>query len=179
MGNLLIKFAADTELGGVGCSLEGIIRIQNDLEKLSGELDISKMKFSENKCKVLRLRGRNHMYEYRIKNICPGSNVAEKILSIIMDHKLLSRLSAVIAEGHIYSAVYSSFLDKTGEVMFSSSYSTGFGFCWSTWSHFLAWAFGYVGKLWRIQITATKRMKCLENSVKEGKLEKNAFGVEK
>lgn len=91
MGNLLIKFAGDTELGGVGCSLEGIVRIQNDLEKLNGELDISKMKFSENKCKVLHLRERNHMYKYRIKNVCLGSNVAEKIFSIIMVHKLKSR----------------------------------------------------------------------------------------
>lgn len=52
---MLIKFAGDTELGGVGCTLKGITRIQNYLEKLNGELDISKMKFSENKCKVLHL----------------------------------------------------------------------------------------------------------------------------
>lgn len=86
MGNILIKFAGDTELGGVGCTLEGIIRIQNELEKLNGELDISKMKFSENKCKVLHLRGRNQMYKYRIKNNCLGSNVAEKILRITVHH---------------------------------------------------------------------------------------------
>lgn len=55
MGNMLIKFAGDTELGGLGCTLKGITRIQNDLEKLNGELDISKMKFSENKLKVLHL----------------------------------------------------------------------------------------------------------------------------
>lgn len=88
MGNTLIKFAGDTERGGLGCTLEGIISIQNDLQKLNGELDISKMKFSENKCKVLHLRGRNQMYKHRMKNICLGSNVAEKILRIIMHHKL-------------------------------------------------------------------------------------------
>lgn len=88
MGNMLIKFAGDTELGGVGCTLEGITRIQNDLEKVNGKPDISKMKFSENKCEVLHLRGRNQMYKYRIKNIRLGSNVAEEILRIIVNHKL-------------------------------------------------------------------------------------------
>lgn len=42
MGDMLIKFAGDAELGGVGCISEGIIRTQNDLEKLNGEPDISK-----------------------------------------------------------------------------------------------------------------------------------------
>lgn len=42
MGDMLIKFAGDTELGGFGSTSEGIIRIQNDLEKLNGEPDISK-----------------------------------------------------------------------------------------------------------------------------------------
>lgn len=42
MGDTLIKFAGDAELGGVGCISEGIIRTQNDLEKLNGEPDISK-----------------------------------------------------------------------------------------------------------------------------------------
>lgn len=88
MENMLIKFAGDTELGVVRCTLEGIIRIQNDLEKLNGKLDIGKMKFSENKCKEVQLRGRNQMYKYRIENICLGSNMAEKILRIIADHKL-------------------------------------------------------------------------------------------
>lgn len=34
MENMLIKFADDTELGGVGCASKGIIRIQNDLQKM-------------------------------------------------------------------------------------------------------------------------------------------------
>lgn len=41
-GDMLIKFAGEAELGGVGCISEGIIRTQNDLEKLNGEPDISK-----------------------------------------------------------------------------------------------------------------------------------------
>lgn len=31
---MLIKIADDTELGGDGCASEGIIRIQNDLQKM-------------------------------------------------------------------------------------------------------------------------------------------------
>lgn len=72
MGNMLIKFAGDTEVGGVGCTLEGIIRIQNDLEKLNGELDISKMKFSEHKCKVLHLRGEKSNVQIQNKEYLSG-----------------------------------------------------------------------------------------------------------
>jgi len=61
MENMLIKFAGDTALGVVGCTLESTIRIQNDLEKLNDKLDISKMKFSKHK-----FRGRNQMYKYKI-----------------------------------------------------------------------------------------------------------------
>lgn len=59
MGNVLIKLAGDTEPERVGCALEGMVRIPNDLERLSGEPDTGKMKFSDNKCRVLHLRGRN------------------------------------------------------------------------------------------------------------------------
>lgn len=59
MGNMLIKFAGDTELGGDGCALPGVSRIPSDLEKLDGETDSSKAKVSENKGEVLHLAGRN------------------------------------------------------------------------------------------------------------------------
>jgi len=33
--------------------------------------------------------------------------------------------------------------------------------------------------VWKIPSRATKRARCLENRAKEGKLEKNEFGIEK
>lgn len=69
------------------------------------------------------------MYKYRIKNILLVAAWHKRSRELLWI--TLSQQSAVIAEGHIYSAVVSRFLDKTGEVMSSFSYSTGFGFSWS------------------------------------------------
>lgn len=123
-------------------------------------------------CKELHLRERNQKYKCRVKSICLGSSVAEKILNY-HGSQIVSQWSAVVAEEHVCSAMYSSFFNKTwgGDVFLS--YSTGFGFCSSTSSHFMALAVGVVGKLHWIQSRATKRTKCLENSAKEGRLEKN------
>ncbi|CAM5146515.1 unnamed protein product [Natator depressus] len=49
----LIKFADNTNLGGVASALEDRIKIQNDLDKLEKWYEVSRIKFNKDKCKVL------------------------------------------------------------------------------------------------------------------------------
>ena len=75
---MLIKFADDTKLGGVGNTAEERIRFQNELNRLENWAQANKMNFNRDKCKVLHLGRKNQMHKY----------TCEKDLGVLVDHKL-------------------------------------------------------------------------------------------
>lgn len=80
---MLIKFAGDTELGGFGCPLEGITRIQNDLEKLNSEPEGNSVKTMRRAALEREIKCTNTEW-----GVSVWAAVWQKRSWIIMDHKL-------------------------------------------------------------------------------------------
>ncbi|CAM4719459.1 unnamed protein product [Caretta caretta] len=95
----LSKFADDTKLGGEVDMLEGRDRIQSDLDKLEDWAKRNRMRFSEDKCRVLHLGQKNPMHCYGLGTDWLGSSSAEKDVGITVDKKLaVSQQCALVAK---------------------------------------------------------------------------------
>ena len=80
--NPLLKFADDTKLWGAVDSVEGIMRLQNDLDIISNWSKENLMPFNVSKCKVMHIGSRNTRASYSIMNQKNSETKDEKDLGV-------------------------------------------------------------------------------------------------
>ncbi|CAM5112215.1 unnamed protein product [Natator depressus] len=179
----VIKFADNTEMGGVASALEDRIKIQNDLDKLEKWSEVNRMKFSKDKCKILHLGRNNQLHTYKMGNDYLGRSTVERDLGVIVDHNLnmSQQCNAVAKKANIILGCTSrSSISKTREVillLYSALIRPQLEYC----VPFRAPYFRKdVEKLEKVQRRATKMIKGLENMAYEGRLKKlGLFSLEK
>uniref|UniRef100_A0A452HPE5 Reverse transcriptase domain-containing protein n=1 Tax=Gopherus agassizii TaxID=38772 RepID=A0A452HPE5_9SAUR len=87
-GNVLIKFADDTKLGGIANTEKDRDIIQEDLDDLVNWSNSNRMKFNSEKCKVMHLGINNKNFRYRLGTHQLEATEEEKDLGVLVDHRM-------------------------------------------------------------------------------------------
>ncbi|CAM4564916.1 unnamed protein product [Lepidochelys kempii] len=85
-GNVLIKFTADTKLGGIANTEKDRNIIQEDLDDLVNWNNNNRMKFNSEKCKVMHLGINNKNFYYKLGMHHLEVTEEEKDLGVLVDH---------------------------------------------------------------------------------------------
>uniref|UniRef100_A0A452IU09 Reverse transcriptase domain-containing protein n=1 Tax=Gopherus agassizii TaxID=38772 RepID=A0A452IU09_9SAUR len=85
-GNVLIKFADDTKLGGTANIEKDRDILQEDLDDLVNWSNSNKMKFKSEKCKVMHLGINNKNFSYKLETHQLEVTEEEKDLGVLVDH---------------------------------------------------------------------------------------------
>uniref|UniRef100_A0A452HYE6 Reverse transcriptase domain-containing protein n=1 Tax=Gopherus agassizii TaxID=38772 RepID=A0A452HYE6_9SAUR len=87
-GNVLIKFADDTKLGGIANTEKDRDIIQEDLDDLVNWSNSNRMKFNSEKCKVMHLGINNKNFRYTLGTHQLEATEEEKDLGVLVDHRM-------------------------------------------------------------------------------------------
>ncbi|CAM4596884.1 unnamed protein product, partial [Lepidochelys olivacea] len=87
-GSVLIKFADDTELGGIANLEKDPDIIQEDLDDLVNWSNSNRMKFNSEKCKVMHLGINNKNFSYKLGTHQLEVTEEEKDLGVLVDHRM-------------------------------------------------------------------------------------------
>uniref|UniRef100_A0A8C3FKP1 Reverse transcriptase domain-containing protein n=1 Tax=Chrysemys picta bellii TaxID=8478 RepID=A0A8C3FKP1_CHRPI len=87
-GNVLIKFADDTKLGGIANTEKDWDIIQEDLDDLVNWSNSNRMKFNSEKCKVMHLGINNKNFGYKLGIHQLEVTEEEKDLGVLVDHRM-------------------------------------------------------------------------------------------
>ncbi|CAM5149037.1 unnamed protein product [Natator depressus] len=87
-GNVLIKFADDTKLGGIANTETDQDIIQKYLDDLVNWSNSNRMKFNNEKCKVMHLGINNKNFCYKLETHHLEVTEEEKDLRVLVDHRM-------------------------------------------------------------------------------------------
>ncbi|CAM5091881.1 unnamed protein product [Eretmochelys imbricata] len=87
-GNVLIKFADDSKLGGIANLEKDWDIIQEDLDDLVNWGNSNRMKFNSEKCKIMHLGINNKNFSYKLGMYQLEVTEEEKDLGILVDHRM-------------------------------------------------------------------------------------------
>ncbi|CAM5171235.1 unnamed protein product [Eretmochelys imbricata] len=87
-GNVLIKFADDTKLGGIANAEKDRDIIQEDLDDHVNWSNSNRMKFNNEKCKVMHLGINNKNFCYKLGMHYVEVTEEEKDLRVLVDHRM-------------------------------------------------------------------------------------------
>ncbi|CAM4523556.1 unnamed protein product [Lepidochelys kempii] len=87
-GNVLIKFADDTKLGGIANTEKDRDIIQEGLDDLVNWSNSNRMKFNSEKCKVMHLGINNKNFSYKLGANHLEATEEEKDLGVLVDHRM-------------------------------------------------------------------------------------------
>ncbi|CAM4680127.1 unnamed protein product [Lepidochelys kempii] len=87
-GNVLIKFANDTKLGGIANLEKDRDILQKDLDDLVNWSNNNRMKFNSEKCKVMHLGINNKNFSYKLGTHQLEVTEEEKDLGVLVDHRM-------------------------------------------------------------------------------------------
>ncbi|CAM5127154.1 unnamed protein product, partial [Natator depressus] len=87
-GNVLIKFADDTKLGGIANAEKDRDIIQEDLDDHVNWSNSNRMKFNNEKCKVMHLGINNKNFCYKLGTHYLEVTEEEKDLRVLVDHRM-------------------------------------------------------------------------------------------
>ncbi|CAM5153074.1 unnamed protein product [Natator depressus] len=87
-GNVLIKFADDTKLGGIANTEKDRDILQEDLDDLVNWSNSNRMKFNSEKCKVMHLEINNKNFCYKLGTHHLEVTEKEKVLGVLVYHRM-------------------------------------------------------------------------------------------